>query len=183
MTTVGTPHEGAGLADFLVENSDEGGFSQTVLSALGSTLGFAIDLLSGADNEQDTLAALHQLSSAGMDAFTSSGSFSTGSSAGLMRLMLSASRSSDTVARTLSAPVRWRSSTSPSGLALVNPLGATVCRRNRITGSGISEVEAGAASTAAAGCSTTFFAEGCLVDFFVAAFFLVAMFDLILWKD
>lgn len=70
VTTVGTPHAGAGLADFLVENSTEGGFTQAALDALGSVLGWAIDLLAGTDNPQDALGALNQLSSQGTDAFT-----------------------------------------------------------------------------------------------------------------
>jgi triacylglycerol lipase len=69
LTTVGTPHEGAGVADWLLENTAEGGFTQTVIDVLGSALGLAIDLLAGTDNPQDAIAALRQVSTEGLDAF------------------------------------------------------------------------------------------------------------------
>jgi triacylglycerol lipase len=69
VTTVGTPHQGADLADFLVANSDENGFTGAALEALGSTLGFVLNLLAGTDHPQDALAALGQLASGGMSDF------------------------------------------------------------------------------------------------------------------
>lgn len=71
VTTVGTPHEGARLADWFLDHTTEGGFSQTVLEVLGSAVGFAIDLLAGTDNPQEVIAALKQVSTAGQDVFNS----------------------------------------------------------------------------------------------------------------
>ena len=65
LTTVATPHLGADLADFLVDNLAPGGFNETVLSALADSLGTILDLLTGTPEPQDSLAALHSLSSAG----------------------------------------------------------------------------------------------------------------------
>jgi triacylglycerol lipase len=69
VTTVGTPHEGADLADWLVAHTDENGFTGAVLDALGSALGFVLSFLAGTDHPQDAIAALNQLSSAGMSDF------------------------------------------------------------------------------------------------------------------
>ncbi|HEB91297.1 MAG TPA: triacylglycerol lipase [Deltaproteobacteria bacterium] len=69
VTTVGTPHQGADLADFLSENFEDGSFSQAVLDFFAESLGTVIGLLSGSSNPQDGLAALESLSSAGVAAF------------------------------------------------------------------------------------------------------------------
>jgi triacylglycerol lipase len=69
LTTVATPHLGADLADFLVENAAPGGFTQTVLALFASSLGAVIDLLTGQPAPQDALGALHSLSSAGAAEF------------------------------------------------------------------------------------------------------------------
>jgi triacylglycerol lipase len=69
VTTVGTPHQGADLADWLLDHSADGGFTRAVIDALGSGLGFLLDVLAGTDNPQDALAALGQVSSDGMAAF------------------------------------------------------------------------------------------------------------------
>jgi len=69
LTTVATPHLGADLADFLVDNLAPGGFNETVLAALANSLGTVIDLLTGVPEPQDSIAALHALSSAGAAAF------------------------------------------------------------------------------------------------------------------
>jgi triacylglycerol lipase len=45
VTTVGSPHKGADLADFLVANFANGGFTQAVLSGLGNALGTILGLL------------------------------------------------------------------------------------------------------------------------------------------
>jgi triacylglycerol lipase len=42
VTSVGTPHKGADLADFLVANVQGGSFSQTVLAYFANSLGTAI---------------------------------------------------------------------------------------------------------------------------------------------
>jgi len=65
LTTVATPHQGAELADFLVDNLAPGGFNQTVLAALANRLGTVLDLLTGVAEPQDALGALTSLSSAG----------------------------------------------------------------------------------------------------------------------
>ena len=69
VTTVGTPHQGADLADYLSENFEDGSFSQSVLNFFAETLGTVIGLLSGSTNPQDGLAALESLSSAGVATF------------------------------------------------------------------------------------------------------------------
>ena len=69
VTTVGTPHQGAHLADWFLENTDEGGFSQTVVDVLGGALGFVLNLLAGTDHPQDAIAAINQVSSAAMRVF------------------------------------------------------------------------------------------------------------------
>lgn len=65
LTTVATPHLGADLADFLVDNLEPGGFNETVLAALANSLGTILDLLTGTPEPQDSIGALHSLSSAG----------------------------------------------------------------------------------------------------------------------
>jgi triacylglycerol lipase len=69
LTTVATPHLGADLADFLVDNLTPGGFNETVLGALANSLGTVLDLLTGTSEPQDAIGALHSLSSEGAAAF------------------------------------------------------------------------------------------------------------------
>jgi triacylglycerol lipase len=69
LTTVATPHLGADLADFLVDNLAPGGFDETVLAAFADSLGDIIELFSGQSDPQDALGALQTLSSAGSAAF------------------------------------------------------------------------------------------------------------------
>jgi triacylglycerol lipase len=69
VTTVGTPHRGSRLADWLLEHTDEGGFTQTVIDRLGDSLGFVLNLLAGTDHPQDAIAAIRQVSSAAMADF------------------------------------------------------------------------------------------------------------------
>ncbi len=69
VTSVGSPHRGAELADFLRANIREGSFTETAVSTLADTLGLALALLSGTTNPQDSVAALEALSSAGMARF------------------------------------------------------------------------------------------------------------------
>jgi triacylglycerol lipase len=66
VTTVGSPHQGADLADFLADNVEGGSFAEIVLDLLGGALGTILNLLSGADNPNDASAALQALSAAGM---------------------------------------------------------------------------------------------------------------------
>jgi len=69
VTSVGTPHKGADLADYLDENFVDGSFTQEVVSFFAESLGTVIGLLSGSSNPQDGLAALGSLTSAGTAAF------------------------------------------------------------------------------------------------------------------
>lgn len=69
VTTVGTPHKGAELADFLRNNIQEGGFTEAVVSKLANSLGTLEGLLSGDLAQQDSLAGLDALTAAGAGAF------------------------------------------------------------------------------------------------------------------
>ena len=69
VTSVGSPHKGADLADFLAENVENGSFTETVLGAFANLLGTVLGLISGSTNEQDAIAALASLSSTGAAAF------------------------------------------------------------------------------------------------------------------
>lgn len=71
VTSVGSPHQGADLADHLRENMTEGGFSEGVLSVFANSLGTVLGLLSGHTSPQDSVAALQSLTSDGMDEFNS----------------------------------------------------------------------------------------------------------------
>jgi len=68
-TSVGSPHKGADLADFLAENFEDGSFTQEVVNFFAELLGTVIGLLSGSSNPQDGIAALESLSSAGTAVF------------------------------------------------------------------------------------------------------------------
>lgn len=69
VTTVGTPHQGAELADFLRGNIKDGSFTETVVSKLANSLGTLEGLLSGNLAPQDSLAGLDALTAAGAGAF------------------------------------------------------------------------------------------------------------------
>ncbi len=69
LTTVATPHLGADLADFLVDNLTPGGFNETVLAAFANSLGTILSLLTGTTSPQDSIGALNTLSSAGSARF------------------------------------------------------------------------------------------------------------------
>ena len=69
VTTVGSPHKGADLADFLRNNLSEGGFGEAVVSTLANSLGVLEGLLSGDVSEQDSVAALESLTTAGTGKF------------------------------------------------------------------------------------------------------------------
>jgi triacylglycerol lipase len=69
VTTVGSPHKGADLADLLVANFVNGGWTQAVLSGLGNSLGTLIGLLSGNDDPNDIIASLSSLTAAGTAQF------------------------------------------------------------------------------------------------------------------
>lgn len=65
VTSVGSPHQGADLADFLRKNMDQGGFTEGVLSLFANSLGTILGLLSGQTDPQNSIAALESLSSDG----------------------------------------------------------------------------------------------------------------------
>jgi triacylglycerol lipase len=69
VTTVGTPHQGAELADFLRNNVKQGGFTEAVLGLFANSLGKLLALLSGTSNQQDAIAALGSLSTEGAAIF------------------------------------------------------------------------------------------------------------------
>jgi triacylglycerol lipase len=69
VTSVGSPHQGAELADYLRDNIKEGGFTEGVVGFFANSLGTVLGLLSGHTSPQDSVSALESLSSAGMDAF------------------------------------------------------------------------------------------------------------------
>ena len=69
VTTVGSPHAGADLADFIDENVEDGSFTETFLTTLAEFGADLIALLSGASNPQDGVAALQSLTTGGAQAF------------------------------------------------------------------------------------------------------------------
>jgi triacylglycerol lipase len=69
VTTVGSPHKGADLADFLVANFVNGGFTQAVVGGLGNALGTVLGLLGGNSNPNDAIGALRALTAASMASF------------------------------------------------------------------------------------------------------------------
>jgi triacylglycerol lipase len=69
VTSVGSPHKGADLADYLDANVQDGSFTEGVLSFFADALGTVLGLISGSTNPQDAIAALGSLTSGGMAAF------------------------------------------------------------------------------------------------------------------
>jgi len=69
VTTVGSPHQGADLADWLIDRFDGNGFAEEVAATLANALGVLLDLLTGTENPEDAIAGLEQLGSAGAAAF------------------------------------------------------------------------------------------------------------------
>jgi triacylglycerol lipase len=72
VTSVGSPHKGAALADFLRANVQNGSFTEGVLSLFANSLGTVLGLLSGSSNPQDAIAALDSLTTAGLATFNAS---------------------------------------------------------------------------------------------------------------
>jgi triacylglycerol lipase len=68
-TSVGSPHKGADLADFLADNIEGGSFAEDVLAYFANSLGTVLGLLTGSSNPQDAISALGSLTSAGTAAF------------------------------------------------------------------------------------------------------------------
>lgn len=69
VTSVGSPHKGADLADFIRAGIQDGSPTEGLLSALGDSLGTVLGLLSGSSNPQDAVATLDSLTTAGTAAF------------------------------------------------------------------------------------------------------------------
>ena len=72
VSTVAGPHKGAALADYLRANVQGGSFTETVLSFFANSLGTVLNLLTGHSNPQDAIAALDQLTTAGLASFNAS---------------------------------------------------------------------------------------------------------------
>ena len=69
VTSVGSPHKGAELADFLRDNIEGDSFSEDVIAFFANSLGTVLGLLSGSTNPQDSIAAINSLTSDGLAAF------------------------------------------------------------------------------------------------------------------
>lgn len=69
VTTVGAPHKGAALADFLRRNVESGSFTEKVLAFFGNLLGTILALLTGNPSPQDAIAALDSLTTEGLARF------------------------------------------------------------------------------------------------------------------
>lgn len=69
VSSVATPHKGAALADYLRANVQSGSFTESVLAYFANSLGTVIGLLTGHTNQQDAIAALNSLTSAGLATF------------------------------------------------------------------------------------------------------------------
>lgn len=72
VTSVGSPHKGADLADYLDANFEDGSFTQGVIAFFANSLATVIGLVSGTTNPQDGLAAMESLTTAGTAAFNAS---------------------------------------------------------------------------------------------------------------
>ena len=69
VTTVGSPHQGAALADFLRSHVSSGGFTEAVLGLFAGSLGTILGLVSGHTDPQNAIGALGSLTSQGAAAF------------------------------------------------------------------------------------------------------------------
>jgi triacylglycerol lipase len=69
VTSVGSPHQGADLADMLRDNLTEGGFTEGVLSFFAGSLGTVLGLLGGSSDPQDAVAGLESLTTDGTAAY------------------------------------------------------------------------------------------------------------------
>jgi triacylglycerol lipase len=69
VSSVGSPHKGAALADFLRANVENGSFTEGILAFFADSLGTVIGLLTGHTNPQDAIAGLDSLTTAGLAAF------------------------------------------------------------------------------------------------------------------
>lgn len=69
VTTVGTPHDGAELADILRRNLKPGGFAEGVLSYFAGSFGMVLGILTGHRTVPDAVAALDSLTRDGAAVF------------------------------------------------------------------------------------------------------------------
>lgn len=69
VTTVGSPHKGADLADWLRARVKNGSFTEGVAGFFANSLGVVLGLLSGHTAPQDAIAGLDALTSQGMAAY------------------------------------------------------------------------------------------------------------------
>lgn len=69
VTSVGSPHGGADLADMLRDNLTEGGFTEGVLSFFAGSMGTVLGLLSGSSSPQDAVGGLEALTTEGTAAY------------------------------------------------------------------------------------------------------------------
>ncbi|NNL64966.1 MAG: triacylglycerol lipase [Myxococcales bacterium] len=69
VTSVGSPHKGADLADVLDAAIVDGSVTEDILSFFADAFGAVLGLLAGTDDPQDSLAALESLTSSGAAAF------------------------------------------------------------------------------------------------------------------
>jgi len=69
VTSVGSPHKGAALADYLRANVSGGSFTESALAFFANSLGTVLGLLTGSSNPQDAVAALDSLTSAALASF------------------------------------------------------------------------------------------------------------------
>lgn len=69
VTTIGAPHKGAALADYLRQNVERGSFTERVLALFGNFLGTVLGLLTGKVLPQDAIAGLDSLTTAGLARF------------------------------------------------------------------------------------------------------------------
>lgn len=72
VTAVAGPHQGAELADFMVDNFHDGSFGAAVIDLFGTALGDIIKLVSGSPYPNDAMPALQALTSANMAQFNQS---------------------------------------------------------------------------------------------------------------
>ena len=69
VSSVGSPHKGAALADYLRANVRNGSFTEGVLAFFANSLGTVIGLLTGHTNPQDAIAGLDALTTVGLATF------------------------------------------------------------------------------------------------------------------
>ena len=72
VTSVGSPHKGAALADYLRANVQGASFTESVLAFFANSLGTVLGLISGSTNPQAAIPALASLTTAGTAAFNAS---------------------------------------------------------------------------------------------------------------